>query len=105
MPQKVPEVRQAHPTLAELKLIPEDRVPIRFRQSAHQWLNLAKEIPKGRALVGTEKQFGIRSSSMKLMIARLKKEGLLSNDYHVIQRTQGDTVTIYIVHSAKTPKE
>jgi len=105
MPQKVPEVRQAHPTLAELKLIPEEKVPIRFRQSAHQWLKLAKEIPKGQALVGTEKQFGIRSSSMKLMIARLKKEGLLSNDYHVIQRTQDDTVTIYIIHSAKTHKE
>ena len=98
-------MRQAHPSLVDLKLIPEDKVPIRFRQSAHQWLKLAKEIPKGQALIGTEKQFGIRSSSMKLMIARLKKEGLLSNDYHVIQRTQDDTVTIYIVHSTKTPEE
>ena len=105
MPQKVREVHRARPTLAELELIPEDKVPIRFRESAHHWLKLTKQIPKGRALVGTEEQFGIKTSSMKLMIARLKKEGLLSNDYQVIQRTQGDTVTIYIVHSAKTPKE
>lgn len=105
MPQKVLQARQAHPTLTDLKLIPEDRVPIRFRQSAQQWLHLAKEIPKGQALVGTEEQFGVRSSSMKLMIARLKKAGLLSNDYHVTQRTQDETVTIYIVHSTKTPKE
>lgn len=105
MPKKALKRRHPVPTLAELKLISEDEVPGKLRGIGERWINLAKGIPKGQALSGTEKEFGARADSVKATFDRLKKAGLLSNDYHVTQRTRNDTVTIYIVHSAKTTEE
>lgn len=63
---------------------------------------MAKGIPKGQAPSGTEREFGARADSAKATFDRLKKAGLPSNDYHVTRCKRNDTVTIYIIHSAKT---
>lgn len=106
MPRKVLKRRHIVPTVAELKLISEDEVPLKSRAGiGERWIKLAKEIPKGQALSGTEREFGARADSVKATFDRLKKAGLLSDDYHVTQRMRNDTVTIYIIHSAKTTEE
>jgi hypothetical protein len=105
MPRKVLKRQHTVPTLAELKLISEDEVPAKLRGTSEQWINLVKGIPKGQALSGTEREFGVSADSVKAAFLRLKKIGLLSNDYHVTQRTRNGAVTIYIVHSAKTTEE
>jgi hypothetical protein len=105
MPPKVGKREYKVPTVAELKLISEDEVPAKLRAKGEQWIKLAKEIPKGQALSGTEREFGARADTVKATFDRLKNAGLLSNDYQVTQRKRDNIVTIYIIHSAKTTKE
>jgi len=66
---------------------------------------LLRRIPEGQALIGTEDELGIKGSSAKIALARLKKAGLLSKNYYVTVKTTDDTRTVYLVHSAKPIEE
>jgi hypothetical protein len=86
----------------QFKLIGEDELPIKSKRKSAEWLQFFKQIPEGKALVGTEKELGVGSGAIKTMVARLQQRGDLPSNFYVSQRTGADNkVTIYIVHSAK----
>lgn len=85
----------------ELKFISEDALPVKMKRRSLEWLKLLKKIPEGQAMVTSPKELGVSGSSIKIMVARLRRTGQLSSNYYVTQRTMGDKTTIYIVHSAK----
>jgi Mn-dependent DtxR family transcriptional regulator len=66
---------------------------------------LLRRIPEGQALTGTEDELGIKASSAKIALARLKKAGLLGKNYYVTVKTTEGTRTVYFVHSAKPIEE
>jgi len=89
----------------EFRLISEDKVPVKLRRSSQQWLNILRSIPEGKALVATEDELGVKSSSVKFMVDRLKKAGLLKGNYYTTRRTVEDVITVFVVHSAKLEGE
>jgi len=77
-----------------MKLIPEENVPIRERG---KWLNSFKQIPEGQAWVITEGDVETKISSIKTVAYRLIKAGELPN-YRVAQRTIDHKETLFIMH-------
>lgn len=82
-------------------MIGEEEIPGRVRRRTAQWLRLLKKIPRGKAMVTSEKELGVKASSVKLIVDRYVKNNLLPKGYNVITRTTGGALTIYIVNSAK----
>ena len=83
------------------KMVDEDRIPIILRTGSEKWLKLFKSIPKGKALMATEKELGVKAPHLSNVVHGLIKKGLLPANYRVSQRKKGDVVVIYVVNSAK----
>lgn len=85
-----------------MRLIDEKEIPYRIKKKSRQWLIMLKKIPVGKAWVVTEEEVGVKAVSLKSMVNRLKKEGMLSDNYVVSQRTGKDgKITIYVANSSK----
>jgi len=93
-------------TEPKMRLIDEKEVPGRIKRKSAEWLELLKKIPKGKVWVITEEEAGVKATSIKTMVNRLKAIGELPDSYKAIQRTgKGGKVTIYIINSAKGTEE
>lgn len=87
---------------AKFRVISEEKVPVKLRSKSQLWLKLLQNLPEKQAIEGLEDELGIKGSSMKIMVARFKKSGLLTGNYYVTQRTDADGKRIvYVVHSSK----
>jgi len=83
-----------------MRLIDEKEVPGKIKKKSAEWLELFKKIPKGKAWVITEEEAGVKATSIKTMLNRLKGIGELPDSYKAVQRTgKGGKVTIYIINS------
>ena len=89
----------------KMRLVDEKELPIRMKKKSGEWLQAFQKIPKGKAWILTEEEAGVKASSIKIMVARLKKLGLLSNNYKVVQRTVKGKITIYVINSAEGTRE
>jgi hypothetical protein len=90
---------------SKMRLINEEDVPIKLKKKGSEWLQAFQKIPRGRAWALTEEEAGVKASSIKIMVARLKKLGLLSPHYKVAQRTIKDKLTVYVINSIKDTEE
>lgn len=84
-----------------MKLIDEKAIPGRIKKKSGEWLKILLKIPKGQAWVITEEEAGVKATSIKTMVNRLKEMGELPKNYKAIQRTIRGKVTVYIINSAK----
>lgn len=89
----------------KMKLIDEKELPIKMKKKGGEWLQAFQKIPIGKAWALTEEEAGVKASSIKIMVARLKKLGLLSNNYKVAQRTVKGKVTVYVINSIQGIEE
>lgn len=83
------------------RLIPESELP--FRQKASipltEILALCKRIEPGWALAGTEEEMGVRLSSLRHAVKRLKAEGLVPKTFWIHESLEKNGVRhIYIVN-------
>jgi hypothetical protein len=85
----------------KFRIIDESDLPVKRRHKTEQWLKVLQELPKGKVMSGTEQELGLRGSSVKIMVARFKKEGLLTGNYYVTSRARNGTREVFIVNSAK----
>ncbi len=85
----------------ELKFIPEEELPGKVKKKSGEWLRFLTKIPKGQALVVSEKELGVKAASLKSMVNRLVRNRALPPTYYVTQRTTDDKTTIYVVNSAQ----
>ena len=84
-----------------MKLIPEAEIPEKAMTRSDKWLEFFLKIPEGQAIATTEAELGVRSSSVRDVLASLQKRGKLGKNYRVIERRKGKELSIYIVNSAK----
>jgi hypothetical protein len=85
-----------------MKFIEESAVPGRSNRKAEEWVALFKKIPKGKAWVISEKDLGVSATSVKTVVNRYMKDGRLPKEYAVRQRSKGDSITVYIIHSTES---
>lgn len=89
-----------------MRLINEEKIPGRIKKKSAEWLKMFLKIPKGKAWVVTEEEAGVKATSIKTMVNRLKAIGELPSSYKAIQRTRKDgKVTIYVINSAEGTEE
>ena len=85
-----------------MRLINEKAIPGRIKKKSAEWLKMFLKIPKGKAWVVTEEEAGVRATSIKAMVNRLKRIGELPSSYKAIQRTRRNgKVTVYVINSAE----
>lgn len=84
-----------------MKLIDEKAIPGRIKKKAGEWLEILLNIPAGKAWVITEEEAGVKATSIKTMVNRLKDIGQLPKNYKAIQRTVRGKVTVYIINSTE----
>ena len=84
---------------SKMRLINENELPIRMKKKGAEWLQAFQKIPLGKAWVLTEEEAGVKASSVKIMLARLVKLGMLPKNFKVRQRTVKGKVTIYVINS------
>lgn len=84
-----------------MKLIDEKEIPGRIKKKGGEWLQVFLKIPKGKAWVVTEEEAGVKATSIKTIVNRLKDIGELSKNYKAIQRTIKGKITVYVINSAE----
>ena len=82
-----------------VKLVGAGDVPKKTRYRGQKWLELLKQLPEGSAFAATKAELGISPSTVKIMVAKFKKSGLLSKKYYTTGRTIDGKETVYVVHS------
>jgi len=88
----------------QLRFVSEDKVPRRVQKRKEEYVKLFRSIPKGQALVLTEKDLGVSLVTVRYMVSKLKREKLLGQNYYATRRTVGGKETLYVVNSAKVPE-
>lgn len=88
-----------------MRLIDEKTVPGRIKKKAGEWLETLLTIPNGKAWVITEEEAGVKATSIKTMVNRLKDVGQLPKNYKAIQRTVRGKVTVYVINSIEGTEE
>ncbi len=86
------------------KLIDMADIPGRISRKQEQWIRLLKGIPKGKALVGTEQDFGKRAGIGEL-VKKYTERKLIPKGFGVTSRTIHGTVYIYIYREADAGQE
>lgn len=89
---------QQEPTF---KYVDEEKIPVVVRTRSEKWLRIFRNIPKGKALVATEKELGVKAPHLSNVVHTLIRRGLLPATYKVSQRKKGDVIVVYVVNSAK----
>jgi hypothetical protein len=75
-------------------------VPESVGRKTEEWVKTFKSIPKGKAMVATEKELGLKAVSVSSLVRGLIKKGLLPSSFKVARRQSHDEITIYIINSA-----
>ncbi len=89
----------------QMKLIDEDKLPVKIKKRTDEWVKLLLKIPKGKAWVVTEKDIPTSADNIKTMVTRLTSKGLIPKSFRVVQRTKEGKTTLYIINSAKVEME
>jgi len=89
------------PSIESLKTIPERQIPVKIQTRREEWLTLFKAIPEGEALELTRDIIGVNPSTVKILISRMVKQGLLPPNYYTTQRTVKGKTIVYVVNSTK----
>lgn len=84
-----------------IHLIDEDKVPVKIKKKRQEWIRLLHQVPRGKAWVIDEKVTGLKAGNVKAMVSRLVREGDVPDTFKVVQRTRGNTTTIFVINSAK----
>jgi hypothetical protein len=84
----------------KFQIIPIEAMPVRRAKKTEYWLKVFKSIPKGSALVSSEKELGVKAGTIKSMIYDYVKKGWISTGYHVVRRATPEGVQVFIVHDA-----
>jgi hypothetical protein len=84
------------------KIVDENKIPSVTRGSSEKWLKLFKTIPEGKAMVATEKEFGVKAASLSNAVRDMVKRGDLPPSFFVRQRKKGSNINIYVINSAKS---
>jgi len=84
-----------------MRFIGVDQIPRKRAKRTEEWLVLLKKIPKGKAWVTTEKELGVSAVSVKTIVNRYVRNGLIPKGYKVMQRTVDGKLTIYILNESK----
>jgi hypothetical protein len=82
-----------------VKILSAGDVPRKARHRGQKWLEFLRQIPEGAAIAATKAELGVAPTTVKIMVARLKKDGSLSKKYFTTSRTIDGKETVYIVHS------
>jgi len=82
-----------------VKVMAAGDVPRKTRFRGQKWLEFLKQIPEGGAIAATKAELGISPSTVKIMVSRFKKDGLIPKKYFTTSRTVDGKETVYIVHS------
>lgn len=90
---------------AKLNLIEESEVPGRAKKRSEEWLQLFKKIPKGKALVLTQDEYGVKPITVAYMVSKFKRTGDLPASYKAIRRTVKGKNTIYVLNSIEGTEE
>lgn len=89
-----------------MQFIDEKDIPVRIKRKSAEWLEMFLRIPKGKALVLTEREAGVKAISIKTMVNRLKAIGELPDNYSAIQRKGKDgKITVYVLNSSEETEE
>lgn len=49
----------------KFRMVDEDKIPIKLSRKREQWLEILRNIPRGKALIATEKELGVSASSVR----------------------------------------
>jgi hypothetical protein len=88
-----------------MKIVDVKEIPFRLKKRGDEWLQQLLKIPPGKAWVLTEEEAGVRATSVRMMVDRLKKMGQLPKNYKTMQRTVRGKMTIYIINSPEGTAE
>jgi hypothetical protein len=81
-----------------VKFLGAGEIPRKTHHRGQKWLELLKQIPEGAAIAATKAELGIAPTTVKIMVARFKKDGSLSKKYYTTSRTTDGKETVYVVH-------
>ena len=85
----------------KMKIVDVKEIPFKLKKRGDEWLQQLLKIPPGKAWVLTEEEAGVKATSVRMMVDRLKKIGQLPNHYKTMQRTIKGKITVYIINSAE----
>jgi hypothetical protein len=88
-----------------MKIVDVKDIPFKLKKRGDEWLQQLLKIPPGKAWVLTEEEAGVRATSVRMMVDRLKKMGQLPKNYKTMQRTVRGKMTIYIINSPEGTSE
>lgn len=85
----------------KFRIVDIDKLPVRLSRKTEQWVSLLKSIPKGKALISTEADMGVKTSTLTSILKEYAERGLISKGYRVSRRTTNSGVEVYILHEAE----
>lgn len=81
------------------KIVDEDKIPSVVRGRSEKWLRLFKTIPAGKAMMASEKEWGIKGASLANSVNGMVKRGDLPPSFVVRQRKKGNNIYVYVINS------
>jgi hypothetical protein len=85
----------------KFRIVDIDKLPVRLSRKTEQWVNLLRSIPKGKALISTEAELGVKSSTLVSIISDYTGKNLIPKGYRVSRRTTSNGVDVYILHEGE----
>ncbi len=89
------------------RIVDAETLPLKLPQDekTKMWRDLFENIPRGRAFISTEKDLGVKVSTVRVKLREFQAKGWASKGLRVSYRTKKGGVDIWIVNDAEVQDE